>query len=254
MNATKTITKRGNAERVPCYVNGRSIYSGTGEPSIDLEVRMRNEGGSLFSGEFKVGLSVYEARNARHGAVYAEGEMTQAQREELTRLESATTSYRTIPLTRDKFSIVDEADYGLLSQFKWNAQLDKRSGRLYAARNHVYLDGIKRIVFMHRQILGLERGDPRQGDHRDPGLTLDNRRSNLRVATVAENSRNCRIRKDNTSGFKGVRWHSGSKKWEASIAVDGKRIRLGDFADINHAADAYSKAAEKYHGEFARIK
>lgn len=180
--------------------------------------------------------------------------MTKADRDELKRLEAEATPYRTIPLTRGKFAIVDEEDYGLLSQFKWNAQLDKRSGRLYAARNHAYPDGTKRTVFMHRQILGLERGDPRQGDHREPGLTLDNRRNNLRVATVAENSRNCRIRKDNTSGYKGVRWHSGSKKWEASIAVDGKRIRLGDFSDINHAAAAYANAAEKYHGEFARTR
>src|SRR5271165_1079669 len=98
--------------------------------------------------------------------------MTQEQRDELKRLAEAETPYRTIQLTRGKFAIVDEEDYGILSQFKWNAQLDKRSGRLYAARNHAYPDGIKRTVFMHRQILGLERGDPRQGDHREPGLTL----------------------------------------------------------------------------------
>jgi hypothetical protein len=81
----------------------------------------------------------------------------------------------------------------------------------------------------------------------------DNRWENLREATDAQNccntGRSCR----NTSGAKGVCWHRGTGKWSTRIAVNGRRVSLGYFADINDAAAAYAAASEKYHGEFGRV-
>jgi hypothetical protein len=122
--------------------------------------------------------------------------------------------------------------------------------KLYMQGKYVYvgLEGRLRVR-LQRFLLGLPAGDPRQVDHAncDP---LDNRRANLRVCTPAENVRNRRRTKANTSGFKGVsrtRWG-----WRAEIRVDRKLIFLGHHKTPEAAHAAYWAAAQKHFGEFAR--
>lgn len=88
-------------------------------------------------------------------------------------------------------------------------------------------------------------------DHID-GDRTNNRIENLRVCTRAENSRNCKKSKANTSGFKGVS-RSGNK-WRAQIRVNRKRISLGNFLTKEEAHKAYCDAAEYYFKEFARTE
>ena len=61
------------------------------------------------------------------------------------------------------------------------------------------------------------------------------------------------MRKDNHSGFKGVSWHKGNKKWYVKIKVDSKPIFIGMFDDPEEAHRAYCKAAVQYHGKFANF-
>jgi hypothetical protein len=89
-----------------------------------------------------------------------------------------------------------------------------------------------------------------QVDHIN-GNGLDNRKANLRLATVAENSQNARRRKDNASGFKGVYWDKYWKRWKAQIRYDGKCKRLGTFSTPEEAHEAYCRAAQDFHGQFA---
>jgi hypothetical protein len=84
------------------------------------------------------------------------------------------------------------------------------------------------------------------------GDGLDNRWSNLRLATRAENIRNSRTKATNTSGFKGVSWHKRDRKWQAHIKINGRSKNLGLFEAPEDAHAAYVAAAQKYHGEFAR--
>lgn len=72
---------------------------------------------------------------------------------------------------------------------------------------------------------------------------------NCKWGTKTEQSRNQRLRKDNTSGVRGVCWHKNMSKWEAVIRVDKKRIYLGSFDTLEKAANARRLAEEKYWGK-----
>jgi hypothetical protein len=89
-------------------------------------------------------------------------------------------------------------------------------------------------------------------DHKD-GNPSNNRFSNLRKATASENIANSKKRRDNTSGFKGVSWDKGAKKWSAKIGVSGRKLHLGLFDTPEAAHAAYLTAAHKHFGEFARV-
>ncbi len=153
-----------------------------------------------------------------------------------------------IELTNGGFAIVDEEDYAVLSRWSW-----RKDQYGYATRvQHVEkIDGKwrRKTIFMHRQIFG---DVPKDIDHinRD---RLDNRRSNLRSATRSENNANAKIRKDNTSGHKGVYWHSDRNKWTAEIAMNKKRTYLGIFVDIEDAVAARKAAEIKLFGEFRNV-
>lgn len=81
----------------------------------------------------------------------------------------------------------------------------------------------------------------------------DNRISNLREATNAENIRNQRRKCNNTTGRKGVFWHRRAGKYMAQIMVNGRSVYLGLHPTIEDAAAAYEDASQKYFGEFARV-
>lgn len=92
-----------------------------------------------------------------------------------------------------------------------------------------------------------------QVDHKN-NVRNDNRWSELRAATHAQNNYNTKKTRRNTSGFKGVYWCKRYKKWRASITVDKKTIWLGIHDTPKEAHDAYLLAAEKYFKEFARAE
>ena len=154
-----------------------------------------------------------------------------------------------IPLTQGKFALVDDADYDWLVRYEWQALKETNSGLWYASRSY-WVDGRTYGFKMHRQIMGLSKGDGKRVDHIN-GDRLDNRRCNLRLATHAENCRNRKNHSNNTSGFKGV--HRQKNRWRALIRVDGKSKFLGSFLTPEDAHAAYCAAARKYFGEFARF-
>jgi len=152
------------------------------------------------------------------------------------------TSYRFIPLTKGQNAIVDVEDFEQMNQWNWCAHWNERSQTFYATRNN------GRDVKMHRVILGCKKGE--EVDHINHN-GLDNRKSNLRKCSSSQNSCNRRMRKDNTSGIKGVYWYKLRAQWKAQIQVNGKNKHLGFFSSKEEAAQIYSEAAKKLHGEFA---
>ena len=148
-----------------------------------------------------------------------------------------------IPLTQGKFAIVDDDDFEWLSAFKWQFTTDKYGNDYARRKSH------GRHIIMHREIMQAAHGI--QVDHVD-GHGLNNKRSNLRFATHAQNMMNKSVRRDSTVCFKGVRRRSPSK-WDSRITANKKCIYLGYFKSPEDAARAYNEAAIKYHGEFAHL-
>ena len=158
---------------------------------------------------------------------------------------------RTIPLSRDLVTTVDDEDYAELSQWKWHVAGDAdyiRVIRTVSVPNRNRRSGYAHItVGMSRQILKLPKGDPRQVDHINRN-TLDNRRSNLRIATPSQNSCNRGLRADNNSGVTGVSWRKTERKWVVRIQARGQCIRVGQFEDFEQARQARLQAESFYFG------
>lgn len=148
-----------------------------------------------------------------------------------------------VQLTRGMEAVIDAEDIDIVNIRNWRIE---NFNNMYAVAK---ID--KKRVYMHRLILSAMSGFV--VDHID-GDTLNNRRSNLRIASTTENARNCKVQRNNTSGVKGVCWNKARGAWAARIKVSGKNIHLGYFSDLNDAAASYAKGSAMYHGEFGRVK
>lgn len=139
-----------------------------------------------------------------------------------------------IPLTRGFSATIDDGDFEYLSQYKYH--YDKG----YAARTVRLDNGKQSLVYMHVDIMG--KRDGMEIDHADLD-GLNNQRENLRHCTHADNMKNRKMSKNNTSGYRGVQKVKGTDKWMAVIMIDGKSKYLGRFSNTEDAARAYDEAA-----------
>jgi hypothetical protein len=150
---------------------------------------------------------------------------------------------RIIPLTRGKFAIVDAADYPTLTRYTWFADYSRKI--YYASRKE---NG--NCIKMHRQILSAP--DDLVVDHIDHD-SLNNTRSNLRLATIAQNCQNRRSLSQSSSEYKGVYWNKDQEKWAAQIQRNKKNYFLGYFKNQTDAAKAYDKKAKQLFRQFAYL-
>jgi hypothetical protein len=112
---------------------------------------------------------------------------------------------------------------------------------------HIKIDG--KLHLAHRIAWFFVHGNwpVNQIDHIN-GIKDDNRISNLRLATSAENHQNRGKQRNNTSGYTGVNWDKPAGKWRAEIIVNGKLTYLGVFSDKEEAKQVREDAKAKYHG------
>jgi len=75
-------------------------------------------------------------------------------------------------------------------------------------------------------------------DHIDNNK-LNNSASNLRITTDAGNKQNTKA--------KGYCWHKRSKKYQASIGLNGRLIHLGRYTTEEEARQAYLNGKQQYH-------
>lgn len=81
---------------------------------------------------------------------------------------------------------------------------------------------------------------------------LENRRSNLREATHAQNSANRKKCEGTSSKFIGVCMR-GAGKWEVQVGEGGKQIYFGTYENELVAAWVFDMNAKRIHGEFASL-
>ena len=145
--------------------------------------------------------------------------------------------------------LIDADDYDRLRGYSWH--LD-RKGYVVRSGDHPDRPGKKCSIRMHREIFGLVTNDPRVVDHID-GNPTNNRKSNLRICSAADNSKNRKISRNNTTGFKGVSWDPTRKKWTAKIRINRVLRNIGYFDSPEKAHDAYRVAAVELHGQFCNF-
>lgn len=85
-------------------------------------------------------------------------------------------------------------------------------------------------------------------DHKDRDKQ-NNRWQNLRESNSLQNALNTDIRRDNTSGVKGVTWNRRANKWQAQINRSGKCYYLGVFESLEEAKAVRETAFLKMFGE-----
>ena len=137
----------------------------------------------------------------------------------------------------------DMEDYGLIKNYCWHEYVDNK---MYHDVRTTDKDTGK-MIKMH-WLFGCKGYD-----HEDIN-PLNNRRYNLRPATVTENARNHSRQKNNTSGITGVSWNLREKKWKSYITVNKKRIWLGAFTNKEDAIRTRLEAEQKYFKKFAPQK
>lgn len=153
-----------------------------------------------------------------------------------------------IILTKGKIASVDDEDYNALMHYKWAAIFDGNNWYAYMSMGS---RGNQKRIMMHRVLLQLT--DPSiVCDHID-GNGLNNQKYNLRKCTNDLNSRNRRVKRINTTGFKGVLFKPKHRAFQASINVKGKFFFGGHFKTAIDAAKRYNELAVQHHGEFARL-
>lgn len=212
----------------------------------------------LFSGLIIRGVGLFSKRNHRSSdapAISKSKHDVTMNEPEKTLLETTPSvkPSRLIPLTQGKFALVDEEDYERVSKLNWvYCPRRKTTGHAYRIQFQwlgVGKKPIQKHIRMHRFILGAPSN--MQVDHKD-GNPLNNQKSNLRLCTHLQNSRNTSLRWSNTSGFKGISWSQKRQKWLVRIGVGGETKYLGRYSNIHDAAVAYDKAAILFYGEFAK--
>ena len=144
-------------------------------------------------------------------------------------------------------------DYPLISRYCWHKHQD---GYLRSLYTYYYDDNNVRhnhYILMHRLLIGEDNIPAKMEIDHINGKPNDNRRSNLRLTTHADNMKNQALHKDNTSGYAGVCPNPGwGKPWTAQFIADGVTHYLGHFDTKEEAAEAISIERKKIVGDFVR--
>jgi hypothetical protein len=133
-------------------------------------------------------------------------------------------------------------DVELIKEIKWHLRND----------GYIGSNKPKNGTLLHRYIMNPQ--ESKVVDHKNRNK-LDCRRDNLRVCTQSENNKNSGMRKDNSSGVRGIRVNKGNaiRPYVAEIFVNNKKIHLGCYETLEEAEKVRRNAEIEYFGEFAIV-
>lgn len=134
--------------------------------------------------------------------------------------------------------------------------------RKYVTANLLRINGRAKMITLHRFLMNLKEGDGLTVDHIN-GDSMDNRESNLRICTQAENNANTKLfRKDGTPKhirkyFKRINSIEFESYYnvEFSTAIDAKKERhvSKNIPTLKEAMIEYNKMAVEVKGSTARL-
>lgn len=150
--------------------------------------------------------------------------------------------------------LYEVSDLGRVRKMSLVAQLPEYLNHKFYPTVNLYRCGKNRNIVVHRIVAQTWLPNPDNKpcvDHIN-GDKSDNRVLNLRWATYGENCQNTRVRRDNSSGYKGVSFHKATGKYSAQIQCV-KKLHIGLFTTAEEAHSAYCAKATELFGEFARF-
>ena len=160
--------------------------------------------------------------------------------------------------------IIDDEDYQKIMDFApngWEIKFTTGSNNPYVLTRKTVIINNKKVrkqYYLHRLIMGVLDDQNQKVDHKFTN-TLDNRKSELRLVTCQENSKNRTSKKNSASKYLGVSFCAskrGSKKYRVNIKdknINHNNIHLGYYYDEESAGYAYNLGAIKIHGEYANL-
>jgi hypothetical protein len=157
-----------------------------------------------------------------------------------------------LPLTKDKFALVDDDDYYWLSQWNWFAVEIKNTW--YARRSKkkgVLRSNEKYEIYLHRIVMRCSNIDF-VIDHLDKN-GLNNQKENLRICTKSENNKHTSSHKNSSSQYLGVSYDKNRNKWSANLMNNGKKILFKRYNTEIEAAKAYDITAKTQFGVYANL-
>ncbi|QWU14397.1 hypothetical protein SAMN04487895_101706 [Paenibacillus sophorae] len=131
-------------------------------------------------------------------------------------------------------------DFELISKYSWC--MDDNG---YVRSRETDELGNVRTISLHRLLLNAKNNDI--VDHKN-NTPCDNRRANIRICTVADNTRN-RTPKNESLNISGIKQYENGK-YIAGIHINKKYIHLGTFNNFEDAFSTRKEAEIKYFGEF----
>ena len=134
-------------------------------------------------------------------------------------------------------AIIDLVDIDKVKKYRWAT----------TSKHYVKTTINGKGVYLHRFLLSDK--DDFIIDHKNKN-PLDNRRINLRLADLSLNRINSKTNINNTSGFRGVLFRKKTKKWEANIRVNGKKLYLAETKNKDEAIKKRLEAEEKYYKNY----
>lgn len=136
------------------------------------------------------------------------------------------------------FALVDDhLSAVVLAVGKWVAWREAKSGKIYPVLSNKGRPRPLRDIYLHRFVYELENGPIPLGmeiDHVDSDSTVDARMVNLRLATRAQNRQNSKLRRDSTTGYKGV-----CRNGQLHVNDEGVDLFFGIWEDKELAARFY---------------
>lgn len=150
------------------------------------------------------------------------------------------TVYVKLPNT-DEEMLCDAEDWEILKQYSWS---------LKAEDSYVRARVEGKNCDFHRCVMK-ESSRKKYVDHIN-GNKLDNRKCNLRYVTTKQSNMNLGIRKNSSTGVKGVSYDKRLRRYEAYIH-DEKKISLGRFDSLEEAKKVREEAEKVLYGQYSSV-